>query len=372
MESARKGALLSAGVTSIACLGDTILYSVLPVYAETLGLSDFWLGFFLSINRFVRLFFHGIVAYLIIQFGLKQIVTVSTILSCLSTFIYQFPRHVPLFVFARIVWGIAYSGLRQTMLLYTSQVKTKRNHSFALAQFIKSVGPFLILIVGPVLFSILGYRSSYLIITAITVAAILLARSLPEISITAEHFGYLKIIRLSSYKLLLFLISFVTDGLMVVILFLLFHDQNSHQATLLLTVSFFLFLKRFISSFLPLVFLKSFRAISIRVHFFLGILLILIGLIFLQKEFFPIGLVLSFIGGTVVGTTAPIKGLDQRAEKSKIEVITSVTFWWDLGKAFGALLGVTLFKYLGNGVIWIVLGGAMTVLSLVYCRVKRA
>lgn len=42
-------------ITALALLGDSLLYSLLPLYAGTLGLSTFMVGLLLSANRWVRL-----------------------------------------------------------------------------------------------------------------------------------------------------------------------------------------------------------------------------------------------------------------------------------------------------------------------------
>ena len=48
--------IASSGVLSLTLLGDALLYAVLPVHAESFGVSLVWVGILLSANRFVRVF----------------------------------------------------------------------------------------------------------------------------------------------------------------------------------------------------------------------------------------------------------------------------------------------------------------------------
>lgn len=368
MNRARKGALLSAAVSSIACMGDTILYSVLPVYADTLAISDLWIGFFLSINRFVRLFSHGLVAILILRVGLKHIVLVSSILSCVCTFFYQFPTQLSLFAISRISWGIAYSGLRQSMLMYASKVEFKRKESFAISQFVKSLGPLLILFLGPILFNQWEYQKSYQLIFLVTLAAVLVALMLPDLPVLRERFSYSNVLRLSSFKVLLFIIAFIADGFLVVTLALTFQSRYQEQASLLIAVSLFLLFKRLISTLLPLLFLKSYKFVSIGGHLVIGMILILLGLVMLYQQILYVGLILCFIGNSLFETNAPIEELEHNLESTKMEAVTSVTFWWDMGKAFGALLGIKLYKFLGSEMALVVLGISFFLAALKFCK----
>ncbi|NLM53973.1 MAG: hypothetical protein GX195_03460 [Firmicutes bacterium] len=45
----------AAGIMALALIGDSLLYSVLPIYAERLGIPLVMVGAVLSINRWVRL-----------------------------------------------------------------------------------------------------------------------------------------------------------------------------------------------------------------------------------------------------------------------------------------------------------------------------
>lgn len=353
MEAAYKGAILTAIITSLACIGDTILYSVLPVYANALGLSDFWLGFLLSINRFIRIISHGVIASTIIRFGLKKVVTLSALGATLSTLAYKMPSYLFLFVGSRIIWGISYSGFRQAILYYSANVATKRNETFAISNVLKSIGPLLILLGGPFIFKNLGYEKSFLFIASISAVSLFLAFFLPKIKLQAENYHYRNVLIVSWFKLILFFISFVVDGFIIVILSILFSKNSLSSSSLFIMVSFYLLLKRLISFLLPLVFLKSYSLFSIKLHFNSGVLLIILGQIFLFQGIYEIGLVVLFLGSTITQNVAPIAGL-QKNELQKMEVITSVTFWWDIGKTLGSFTGILMYKNFGGDNLFLI------------------
>lgn len=363
MSSAYKGAILTAAITSMVCMGDTILYSVLPVYADSLGLSDFWVGFLLSINRFIRLAMHGVVATLIIKFGLRKMVLISSVGATVSTFLYSLPSFIFLFASARAIWGIAYSGLRQANLFFAAKDDKTRNKSFVLSNVVKSIGPLSILLIGPFIFNQLDYENGFLLITIIGLLGIVFVYFLPEIEIQAEQYAIQNVLSISWFKILLLFVSFITNGLIVVILFLLFASSYPSTKSLLIAVSFYLFAKRFISFLLPISFLKSYTLISITNHFYIGIALVIFGLLFLSQGVYPSGLLVLFIGDTIIENVAPLEGL-KKSGLQKMEVVTSVTLWWDVGKAVGSLLGIILFRNLGGDNLFLFLSIILFILAL--------
>lgn len=370
MSKAQTGALLAAGITSLACVGDTILYSVLPVHAESIGISDFVLGIILSINRFVRLLSHGIIAAVILRIGSKKILLLASVAATLSTWLYKFPHVTTLIILARLIWGIAYSGFRQSVLYYTAHIDKHRNKVFAQTQFVRPIGPFVILMIGPWLFNTVGYGLAFLGIAIATSLSVILSFFIPDLPIKQEVYQFRNVLKASKLKLQLCLISFITDGLLVVILYLLLAPKTSSTATLLTTVSMFLLLKRLISFLLPMVLVKSFDHFRIVTHYHTAYLSMVIGLLCLYLQLYEIGLTLVFGGGAILETIIPIVAMD-KSPTSNLEVITAITFWWDIGKAVGALLGIVVYKNLGGDVLFLVLGISLLVLLVDDLTSKR-
>jgi hypothetical protein len=58
---------------TFALLGDTFLYTFLPVHASSVHIPVVWIGVLLSINRFVRIVITPWMALLFHQFGFRNL-----------------------------------------------------------------------------------------------------------------------------------------------------------------------------------------------------------------------------------------------------------------------------------------------------------
>ena len=134
-----KSVIGSSSIMSFALLGDSLIYAILPVYAETFGLTFVMVGILLSINRFVRVLTYGIINNLINKFGKKNMCILAAVLATLSTATYGLSLgFIPLFI-ARIVWGIAYSILVLSTLFYAVEYKKKQVQELVLAKVYKGL-----------------------------------------------------------------------------------------------------------------------------------------------------------------------------------------------------------------------------------------
>jgi MFS family permease len=105
-------ALSTALVVSASLLGDTLLYTVLPVSAVSLGISRPMVGVILSLNRWVRLLTNPIAARLYERFPAGALIVVAIVLSAVSTAMYALPAALVVFLIGRLLWGFCYSLLR--------------------------------------------------------------------------------------------------------------------------------------------------------------------------------------------------------------------------------------------------------------------
>lgn len=105
-------ALSTALVVSASLLGDTLLYTVLPVSAASLGISRPMVGVILSLNRWVRLVTNPLAARLYERFPAGALIVVAIVLSAVSTAMYALPAALGVFLVGRLLWGLCYSLLR--------------------------------------------------------------------------------------------------------------------------------------------------------------------------------------------------------------------------------------------------------------------
>lgn len=100
-------------VIALCILGDSLMYSILPLEASKLGISLSLVGVLLSANRFIRLLSNGWASYCFERWGARLPFIGVAILGLISTMLYGIGWGFAVFLGARMLWGIAWSGLRQ-------------------------------------------------------------------------------------------------------------------------------------------------------------------------------------------------------------------------------------------------------------------
>ncbi len=105
-------AVATALVVAASLIGDTLLYTALPVSASSLGISRPVVGLILSLNRWVRLLTNPLAARLYGRFAAGTLVFAAILLTAVSTAMYALPAALALFLAGRLLWGFCYSLLR--------------------------------------------------------------------------------------------------------------------------------------------------------------------------------------------------------------------------------------------------------------------
>jgi len=111
--SPTKLASLTGAVIGLCIVGDSLMYTILPLEAENLGFDLWMVGLLLSANRLIRLGSNSIASAVFERWGEANPFIFSAILGLLSTALYGINAGFIVFLLARILWGIAWSGLRQ-------------------------------------------------------------------------------------------------------------------------------------------------------------------------------------------------------------------------------------------------------------------
>jgi MFS family permease len=104
-------------VTAAALLGDTLLYTALPVSAARLGMDALAVGLALSLNRWIRLVTNPIAARLYERLPAGALVLIALAIAVASTAAYALPAALAVFFAARLAWGMSWSLLRLGALL---------------------------------------------------------------------------------------------------------------------------------------------------------------------------------------------------------------------------------------------------------------
>lgn len=105
--------LMVSTVIALCILGDSLMYSILPLEAANLGISLPLVGILLSANRLVRLLSNAWASATFERWGARGPFIAAALLGLFSTVLYGAGWGFAVFLGARMLWGVAWSGLRQ-------------------------------------------------------------------------------------------------------------------------------------------------------------------------------------------------------------------------------------------------------------------
>lgn len=102
-----------AAVIALCIMGDSLMYSLLPLEAEDLGIPLALVGLLLSANRIVRLASNSWAALLFERIGPRRPFIAAVLLTMATTLVYGLGWGFVAFLLARAGWGVAWSVFRQ-------------------------------------------------------------------------------------------------------------------------------------------------------------------------------------------------------------------------------------------------------------------
>lgn len=154
-------------------MGDSLLYNLLPLEAEHLGISVFWVGVLLSTNRLVRLFSNSWLSRIYERLGPRLPFIAAAVLALITTTIYGVGWGVSAFLIARIGWGIAWSALRQGgfQAIWVGAEK-ERGRLMGTWWGIVRLGSAASVVIGGALYDRYGYQAATLLVIGLAVLAI--------------------------------------------------------------------------------------------------------------------------------------------------------------------------------------------------------
>jgi MFS family permease len=170
--SERAPAIATALVVAASLVGDTLLYTVLPVSASRLGISRPAVGVILSANRWVRLFTNPLAARLYERFPAGALVVAGLAIGALSTATYALPTALALFVAGRLLWGFSYSLLRLgSFLAAIDEAPRHAGRMIGNTRAIWGIGYFAGAIYAPFAVEAIGWGGACLVAAGITILA---------------------------------------------------------------------------------------------------------------------------------------------------------------------------------------------------------
>ncbi len=165
------------GATAFSLLGDQVLYAVLPVYYESLGLTPIQVGILLSANRWIRLITNEL-AHRISRPGTERpLFSGAFALGALTTAAYFFTSYFVVLFVARLLWGLAWSLIRhigvQNVL---REVPANRvGQTMGLYNGLSRAGSVAGLLGGSILVDLLGFGAGVMMLAAVSLLSLPLA-----------------------------------------------------------------------------------------------------------------------------------------------------------------------------------------------------
>lgn len=334
-----KPTILSALVLALASFGDAFLYPVLPVNALQMGVPIAWVGFLLSINRFIRLVANQGFGWLFNTFGYKRITIFAAVLAALSTLCYGFASGLVLWIAARIIWGLCYSSLRISCISYSLEGK-KHGFLLGLSRGLQETGPIIALILGPLLMKYFSIQTAFIIFSALSVSAIIISFYLPELPKREETFKFTYNPIPSSFNSLVFISALVVEGMLIVLIGKLFITEQISVLELTAITSFYVGYRRLSNVFVSPFAGKIADRFGIERVFLIAIFLTVFSLFVITAGYVEIGLLLTFTFQSISSALAP--GGAAADQENRLKAIAANTTWRDLGSASGAVLGGAL------------------------------
>lgn len=169
--------VLISVVVALSLLGDQLLYAVLPVMHEAMGIPVTAVGVILSANRLVRLVTNSLSGYIIDRFGRRWPFIGALLLGGLTTIAYGLLSGVWGFLIARLLWGTAWSFLRIEGLSTALDVATHdtRGRMMGIFQSISRLGGAIAMLVGGFLTDTIGFQLTFILFGVVTCLAAVIA-----------------------------------------------------------------------------------------------------------------------------------------------------------------------------------------------------
>ena len=344
--------LLSAGVMSFAILGDALIYVVLPVNAAVFGITIFWVGVLLAANRVIRIFTLGPIALLAQRTSPRNLAIGGAVASTISTLICGFGEGPTILLAARLLWGLSFATLTLVIFSYAVSDRTKAGTNMGWSRAIHSIGPSLVLLIGPWATIEMGPKNIFICLGIITSLSLPIAFLLPKEGRKIRPKKNRWFPKPKQFDLFLLIVGLTVDGIFAIGITLTIAQTNS-VGTAMITGGVLIGLRRVMEASLSPV------GGILSDHFGSGRLL-LISTVVLAIGFALLASGLAVLGGVlVVGARAliavlwPAEIARRTQEDETIHRLAVGQTWRDVGAAAGPLMLGTIVSVVSlSNIYW--------------------
>ena len=174
----KKHIIAFAIITALCLIGDSMLYIVLPVHYQDMGLSSLWeVGVILAVNRIVRLPLNPCIGWFYSHVSERTGILIAVSLATATTLSYGFLPSFAFWILARCVWGVAWTLLRLGSLFCILKLSTPENrgHFTGLYNGLYRLGSLVGMFLGGILADLAGVRSTAIIFGVATAVSFVMA-----------------------------------------------------------------------------------------------------------------------------------------------------------------------------------------------------
>jgi MFS family permease len=160
-------------ITALSLLGDGLMYVILPLYWEEMGLTAYWqIGVLLSVNRFIRIPLNPIIAKLYHRISFRTGFAIALSLAVVTTLGYGWLQGFVLLFIARCLWGAAWTFFRLGAYFAIPQWSNDedRGYLFGLHKGITRVGALIGMAAGALMIEPFGITSVLTLFAVLTFA----------------------------------------------------------------------------------------------------------------------------------------------------------------------------------------------------------
>ena len=344
--------LLSASVMSLAILGDALIYVVLPVNAALFGITIFWVGVLLAANRIIRIFTLGPIALFAQRTSPRNLAIVGAVVSTISTLIYGLGEGPIILLVGRLLWGLSFATLTLVIFSYAVSDRTKAGTNMGWSRAIHSIGPSLVLLIGPWAAIEMGPKNIFICLGIITGLSLPIAFLLPREGRKIRPKKNRWFPKPEKFDLFLLVIGLTVDGIFAIGITLTI-AQTSSVGTAMITGGVLIGLRRVMEALLSPV------GGILGDHFGSDRLLLLSSVV-LVIGFAVLAAGLAFLGGTLVVVARaliavlwPAEIARRTQEDETIHRLAVGQTWRDVGAAAGPLMLGTIVSVVSlSNIYW--------------------
>lgn len=337
-----KASAFAALALAFASFGDAFLYPFLPLNSNAVGIPVVWIGMILSINRFIRILSNTLMVLAFSRYGLRSIMIIAVLVAITSTFGYGLATGILAWLILRIMWGLAFSAMRIGTLGYAIQHE-RRGLAFGVSRSLQEVGPLLSLLIAPILIRYIDSRTAFYFLSVLSLPALYFAWKLPVNDEKTQPTESSLLHWPSAVNLTTFVSAIVIDGIIIVVLGILFlhHRDKISLVTATTLAAFYLGYRR--TCLIALSAAGGWIADRLGMEriFNLSLALVILGLLVILSGWTGTGAVIVFTFYSINSAITP--GYASQSARSLSTIAENAT-WRDIGAAIGTLLGGVLIS----------------------------